>query len=265
VVRYVKGVAVLDSVPEGPARATAVLVPGFTGSKEDFILVLDALAGAGYRVVAMDQPGQYQSPGPEERSAYTVEWLGSVVNEVASEVTDQPTHLLGHSFGGLVARAAVLARPDRYRSLTLMCSGPAGIDGHRKARMARLEPFARIGMSAVYDEMEREALAAGTGLPPGPMREFLRERFLASSAAGLFGMSDALVTEPDRVAELRAAGVPTMVCFGEHDDAWSPPTQVEMARRLGARVETIPGAAHSPAAERPVDTAELLTRFWDAS
>jgi pimeloyl-ACP methyl ester carboxylesterase len=263
-VGYVRGVAVLDRAPEGPARCTAVLVPGFTGSKEDFALVLDALSAAGYRVVAMDQPGQYQSPGPEERSAYTVEWLGTVVDEVAGEVADRPVHLLGHSFGGLVARAAVLARPDRYRSLTLMCSGPAGIDGNRKERMARLEPFARLGMAALYEEMEREALAAGTGLPAEPLREFLRERFLASSTAGLFGMSDALRSEPDRVDELRAAGVPTMVCFGEHDDAWPPRVQAEMARRLGAPVEVIAGAAHSPAVERPARTAELLTRFWNA-
>jgi pimeloyl-ACP methyl ester carboxylesterase len=262
VVGFVGEVAVLDAAADGVARGTALLVPGFTGSKEDFVFILGTLAEAGYRVVAMDQPGQYQSPGPEQRAAYTVEWLGSVVNRVADEIGAD--HLLGHSFGGLVARAAVLARPDRYRSLTLMCSGPAAIDGNRRERMARLEPFAHRGMVALLAEMEREALAQGTAPPAGPLRDFLRERFLASSPAGLFGMSDALLTEPDRVAELRAVGVPTMVCFGERDDAWGPPAQVEMARRLGARVEVIAGAAHSPAAEQPDATSKVLVEFWSA-
>jgi pimeloyl-ACP methyl ester carboxylesterase len=253
-------VAVLDAAAVGgDPVGTALLVPGFTGSKEDFILILDTLVEAGFRVVAMDQPGQYQSPGPARRSAYTVRWLGGVVDEVAAALGDPDLHLLGHSFGGLVARAAVLARPDRYRSLTLMCSGPAAIDGNRRERMARLEPYARLGMAALYAELEREA-----GPAPEPLGEFLRARFLASTPAGLFGMSDALLSEPDLVPELRLTGVPVLVCFGEHDDAWPPPLQRDMARRLGARVEVVAGAAHSPAAERPAATAKILAGFWSA-
>jgi len=44
-------------------RRPALLVPGFTGSKEDFIPVLQSLAAAGRRVVAMDMLGQYESQG----------------------------------------------------------------------------------------------------------------------------------------------------------------------------------------------------------
>jgi pimeloyl-ACP methyl ester carboxylesterase len=251
-------IAVLDAPAAGEPRGTALLVPGFTGSKEDFALILGDLAAAGYRALALDLPGQYQSPGPDERSAYTMSWLGSVVNEVADDTDGAPVHLVGHSFGGLVARAAVLARPDRYRSLTLMCSGPAAIDGNRRARMARLEPYAHQGMAVLFEAMVAEAP------PPEPLAEFVRERFLASSAAGLFGMSDALLTEPDLVSKLRETGVPAMVCFGEHDDAWGPAAQREMARRLAARVEVFAGAAHSPAAESPAQTALTLLDFWSA-
>ena len=37
-------------------------------------------------------------------------------------------HLVGHSFGGIVARAAVVARPDLFASVTLFCSGRAVYD-----------------------------------------------------------------------------------------------------------------------------------------
>jgi len=47
--------AALYSRPEGEARASAVFVPGFSGSKEDFIPMLAALSAGGYRVVAYDQ------------------------------------------------------------------------------------------------------------------------------------------------------------------------------------------------------------------
>ena len=51
-----------------PSRSTAtgapvLLVPGYTGSKEDFIAVLAPLAAAGHEVLAIDQRGQYESPG----------------------------------------------------------------------------------------------------------------------------------------------------------------------------------------------------------
>jgi pimeloyl-ACP methyl ester carboxylesterase len=261
-------VAVLDTGDTGPGRATggtARLVPGYTGSKEDFAAILDRLAGSGFRAVAMDQPGQYQSPGPDDQDWYSVARLGSVVNEVADALDGGPVHLLGHSFGGLVARAAVLARPDRYRSLILLCSGPAAIDGGRRQRMERLEPVAAHGMAAVYAAIQREAAAdPAMAQPTGALAGFLRERFLASSPAGLLGMGHALRDEPDLVAELRETKVPALVCYGETDDAWGPAAQREMAARLGAGIAVIEGAGHSPAADQPARTAAALSAFWSA-
>jgi pimeloyl-ACP methyl ester carboxylesterase len=253
-------IAILDVAPAGTPAGTALLVPGFTGGKEDFAPILDPLSDAGFRVVAMDLPGQHQSPGPADRGQYTTDRLGAVVNELAASLGDPRPHLLGHSFGGLVARAAVLAAPGRYRSLVLLDSGPSAIDGGRRETMVRLTPYARGGMPAVY----AARLAA---YPPDPdtpveLSRFLRERFLASSLDGLFGMSDALLNEPDRVDELRATGVPVLVCYGETDDAWHPELQHRMATRLGARVAAIANASHSPAVEAPEATAALLAAFW---
>jgi len=258
-------VAVLDAVPPpGVAgRATALLVPGYTGSKEDFVPLLDPLAAAGYRVVAMDQPGQNESPGPDDPGAYTLEWLGSVVSAVAKALDDGPVHLLGHSFGGLVSRAAVLAEPASYRSLTLLGSGPAAIGGPRKDRMTALEPLLPRGMAAVYQAVELVAHADPKWIAASPdLKAFLKKRFIASSAGGLKGMGDTLLTAPDRVAELAAASVPLLVCHGEADDAWQPETQTEMARHLGALHEVIAGSAHSPAVENPAATIAVLDAFW---
>ena len=61
-------------------RQPALLVPGYTGSKEDFLLILQALAAAGRQVVAIDMRGQFETPGADDAAAYQ---LGALAADVA--------------------------------------------------------------------------------------------------------------------------------------------------------------------------------------
>lgn len=242
-----------------------VLVPGFTGSKEDFRLVLQPLADAGRRTLAIDQRGQYESPGPDDPAAYSVEALAVDLVALLDALDAGPVHLVGHSFGGLVARAAVLKRPETVCSLTLMCSGPQALTGPRVDLLPLMAPVLESGgMPALVDAVEALGADDPRTLALTPqVRAFLRTRMLASSPAGLVGMGAALTSEPDRVAELRATGVPLLVLHGADDDAWSPAVQAEMAARLDARHVVVPDALHSPAVENPAPTARALTAFFD--
>ena len=256
--------ALLDTGPTpGSGQPPVLFVPGYTGSKEDFVPLLDPLADEGYRVVAVDQRGQYESPGVDDPEAYTVPVLARDVLAVIDDIGG-PVHLVGHSFGGLVTRAAVIERRTAVVSLVLLDSGPGAIGGSRRDRINLLEPvLAHGGMAAVLAAMEQ--LAAGDPVwlaHPPELKQFLRQRFLASSEVGLKGMGYALRDEPDRVEELRATGVPLLVAYGEADDAWSPATQAAMADRLGAQQAVIPDAMHSPAVENPDELLRVLTSFW---
>jgi pimeloyl-ACP methyl ester carboxylesterase len=257
--------AALDTGPAG--GGTVLLVAGYTGSKEDFAPLLSPLADAGLRAVAIDQRGQFESPGPEDPAQYSVAELAADVVTVARQLREQspaPLHLLGHSFGGLVARAAVLAEPALFDSLTLLGSGPARLTGPRAELLDHLSPLLDAGgVQLVNDTLEQVAMTDPRAQAvPAPTREFLTLRFLANSAAGLRGMADAMLGEPDRVAELTATGVPVLVAHGIADDAWSPAVQADMAERLGARHEVIGHAVHSPAIENPARTGEVLLSFW---
>jgi pimeloyl-ACP methyl ester carboxylesterase len=264
-------VAETSGGPISALRATAtgtpvLLVPGYTGSKEDFAPLLEPLAAAGFAAIAIDLPGQYESPGPADPDAYTPELLARSVLEVAAGL-DGPVHLVGHSFGGLVARAAVIADPGAFASLVLMCSGPAGIGGGRRALIEQLEPvLATSGLAGVYAASLTVSRAqAGYVEPPAPLAAFLERRFLAGVPAMLQGMGQALRAEPDRVAELAAVAPPVLVLYGAGDDAWPIEVQDDMARRLRAPVSVIADAAHSPAVENPDATAAALVRFWSGS
>ncbi len=252
--------AALEASPRRQTRDTVVLVPGYTGSKEDFLLLLAQLTAAGHRVIAYDQRGQYES-APDDADdtspefSYEVEALAQDLLEV---IGGTPAHVVGHSFGGLVSRAAAIQDPGRFRSLTLLDSGPAALAGLRALRIELLRPvLLERGKAGVWEYMVNDEL-------PADVAAFSHRRFHANSAAGLLAMGDALVAEADRTAELASTGVPLLVAHGEADDAWPPDVQAEMARRLGARHAVIAGAVHSPAVEQADATARVLLAFWEA-
>lgn len=265
---FTGGAGPLIALDTGPADGpTVLLVAGYTGTKEDFAPLLRPLCAAGYRAVALDQRGQYESPGPDDPAAYTVEILAGdliAVTRVLREETPGPLHLLGHSFGGLVSRAAVLAEPTLFSSLTLLGSGPSELVGARADMMEHLAPLLDAGgVQLVHETLEQLAMTDPKAQAiPAATKAFLRERFLRNSEAGLRGMAAALTSEPDRVAELAAVDLPILVAHGVADDAWPPAVQADMARRLGARHEVIPASIHSPAIENPRQTVEVLLDFW---
>src|SRR3954465_5332463 len=137
------GAGPLTALDTGGAgeRGTILLVPGFTGSKEDFAPPLRPLCAADLRVVALDQRGQFESPGPDDPARYSVAELADDVVAVARELTAEARaglHLVGPTFGGLVGRAAVLADPALFASLTLLGSGPARLVGPRAVLLDHL-------------------------------------------------------------------------------------------------------------------------------
>lgn len=56
--------------------------------------------------------------------------------------------------------------------------------------------------------------------------------------------------------------LPTMVVYGDHDDAWPPALQHDVAHLLRAREVVLAGAGHSPAIDDPALIAETLASFW---
>jgi pimeloyl-ACP methyl ester carboxylesterase len=277
-------------------RRPALLIPGFTGSKEDFLPVLEPLAAADRTVIAMDLRGQYQSPQAPDRAAYAPAELAADVLAAADAVSRDSAaseagpygspgvHLVGHSMGGLIARDAALLRTGRVLSLTLLSSGPGAISGTRAAILRELlsvldphegaEPDDRDLLRAIIAQVWTERLEPQARVDGTDERiiKFLCERTQRTCPIGLIVMARYLLTCPDRTSELAelaspgaAAALPVMVIYGENDDAWPPAAQRRMASRLHAERSCIPGAAHSPAVEAPDTTARALTTFWNAA
>jgi pimeloyl-ACP methyl ester carboxylesterase len=279
--------AALEAAPASGVceRDAALLVPGYTGSKEDFLAILDLLAGDSRHVVAIDMRGQFETAGADQPGGYAAAALGADILAIMHATGAR--HLVGHSYGGLIGREAVLAAAGaEFASFTLMSSGPGALTGPRardlRAMLAALgvardggggdggggerpdQDALRAGIAELWrSHLEPEATAAGV---PGDIVAFLGRRMLGNDPDGLVLMAAHMLAAPDRTAELaRLDQLPMLVIYGENDNTWSPVAQENMARRLGARRLCIPAAVHSPAVEAPATTASALTQFWDAA
>ncbi|GAA3098629.1 alpha/beta fold hydrolase [Streptomyces rectiviolaceus] len=254
--------ATLDARPPADqAKGTVLLLPGFTGSKEDFIALLRPIADAGYRAISVDGRGQYQTEGPaDDESPYAQDQLAQDVLAQAEAVGGTP-HLLGHSLGGLISRAAALRAPaGTFASLTLMASGPAAISTSQQARAKMLtDALAVLSMAEAWAAIQAMDPPEETDLDG----EALRERWLRHSPAQLIATGKQLCVEPDRVTELADLPLRKHVISGERDDTWPIPWLDDMADRLDAHRTVITGAEHSPNTDRPKETAAALIAFWD--
>jgi pimeloyl-ACP methyl ester carboxylesterase len=178
--------------------------------------------------------------------------------------------ILGHSYGGLVARAAALAGAP-ITGLTLLGSGPGELpNGERRRALDDGEVLLRTeGIAAAQRLREkRDATNPWWAQLPEELRTLLRTRFLSSSAAGLLGMADGLRYEPDLVVQLRkalrSARAGCLVICGEHDNAWPVAMQRDMADRLDADFAVVPRSAHSPNTENPDALLATLLPTWRA-
>lgn len=266
--------ACLEGVPSVPLeerRAPVLLIPGWTGSKEDFLTVLAPLAETGHHAFAIDQRGQYQTPGDADGAhdigTYDIETFAAdaiaIARAIAASSDDMRPHLVGHSFGGHVARAAVIEDADAFRTLTLMCSGPAGL-GPESAKMLMLmaEALPVSTLAEVHAAKRMIEQQSGRPAPPPEIEEFLRTRFCANDPASLLAITRYLVDPPDRVEELISVRMEKLVLFGEADDGWPVSAQADMAGRLHARLAIVGDAGHSPAVDQPEETTRILTGFF---
>ena len=95
-----------------------MLLHGFPETSASWERQIDALAAAGYRVVAPDQRGYSPGARPEGVEHYAIGHLMADVLAIADWFGAHKVDVVGHDWGGMVAWALAIHYPERLRSLT---------------------------------------------------------------------------------------------------------------------------------------------------
>jgi len=201
---------------EGDGPETVVLVNGLADTLETWVFQMDALLGAGYRVLRFDNRGvgaTDKPPGP-----YTTELFARDAKALVYHLGLDDFHLLGVSMGGMIAQEYALAHSEDLRSLTLACTyaAPGPFCSRMFSLWADMAPV--MGVPAVMRDVTLWAFT----VPFFHEGNELLTEFEAEMAA-MDQPVDAYLAQlssirthdtTDRIAQVR---VPTLVLAGEED------------------------------------------------
>lgn len=222
----------------------------------------------GVRTLAPDLHGHGRTPIPPGLTAdHAIDTF--VADLLALLGPSDRFHLVGHSFGGLVAIALALRAPDRVLSLTAI--EPACFDALRLC-----DPL--LHAQSCHEVAQLNSLVA-TDRPAQAMQQVLARWGMAhwdlltdTQRATLTAMAPALLTiglsaalrwhfDPTRLAAL--AHIPTLLIHGEHSpDVAAPICQTIAAAIPGSRCTLLEGAGHMlPLTHRSALKALLRPQF----
>ena len=121
-----------------------VLLHSSCSSRRQWRRLVAELTGR-YRTLALDLHGYGETSWPADPDAFSIDDEVRLVEHVLDRI-DRPAHLVGHSYGGVVALATALRHPRRVRSLALhepvvfqlALAGPLAPVGAEITRMVEL-------------------------------------------------------------------------------------------------------------------------------
>ena len=136
----------------GDPKATNVLIAihGGPGNSSDYMVSLEQLASTKLAVVTYDQRGTGQST--DSSKGYAMHNYVADLEAVRQAVGVESVHLLGHSWGGLVALRYAVAHPQRVRSIILMGSGVLTPEAAQAGQANKAERIAALQQQGIIPE-----------------------------------------------------------------------------------------------------------------
>lgn len=255
-------------------KPTIILVHGFTGSHEGFQYLVPLLTD--FHLIIPDLPGFGVSPLPHDR--LTLHGLGELLVDFVETINlPEKPHLLGHSMGSLVVSEAARQHSSAFaKKLILISPVPAPIGWVDERR-----PGAIFGQ-LYYKASHRLPIVGKHIATSSKLTRFSTRLIMTAKDADLrrvihghhlnnlnfissISWYSRLHSEINRTgisrykAALRQFNV--LLVGGDRDNVTPLRLQRQAAKKIGAKLVSIPGVGHLAHYEKPTELAQAIVRF----
>ena len=231
-----------------------VLVHGFGGNLENWLLNHAALCEGGHTVAALDLPGHGESA--KDVQSGSLEELSSAVLAYMDAMELERAHLVGHSLGGAICLAVAGRAPERIRSLTLLA--PAGLG--QPADGGYIRGFAEATSSKQLKPVLQKLFADPELVTRQLVNDTLKYKRLEGVEQALLTIAGAGIRETIGIQVLSdiADRIPVSVIWGQQDAVIAAP-EPQAFRDAGVELHLLPGVGHMAMVEA-ADAVNRLVR-----
>jgi proline iminopeptidase len=264
---------VADGVP-------VILVHGGPGAASFYLKPLEAL-GEDRPVVRYDQLGAGHADRVTDKRLFTIARFVAELDSLRSSLGFEEAHLIGHSWGSIVAFEYYRKHPQRVASLTLASAALSSPEWARNARrllrtlsdssqrMVRAAEAIGDFDSPDFQSATSEFSARYVTMRPvqadwdSTMKTFGRPLYSHMWGPSEFTVTGTLKTY-DVTRQLRTIKVPTLYTVGEFDEADPATIKRFAALTPGSQYVVIPGAAHITTWDNADETVRVQREFLRA-
>ena len=232
---------------QGEGEAIVVLHGGPGVPHDYFLPHLESLADR-HQVIFYDQRATGQSSADVDPATITMGTFIADLDALREAYGLDAMHLLGHSWGGLLAMQYAVRYPQHVRSLILVDSAPASSELDEQGMTIREERLSEEDRQAMAAVMQTEDFAAGD---PAAIMEYLRiaekvkfhdptrmadlhlelDRTTLGKLMSVSGALRGYLADYDIHDQLDAINCPTLIIHGAAD-----PIPLESAERIHQRI-----------------------------
>jgi len=265
-------------VGEDTGKPPLLVLHGGPGSAHNYMLALAALAEEGRQIVFYDQLGGGISDRPKDDSLWTTTFFVEEVDRVRKHLGLQDIHLLGHSWGGMLAIEYMLTKPKGVRSITLasaMISMPL--------YQTEVEKLKKDLPDRVYAALIKHETAGTTdsaeyaeAMRVYDARHIFRGKLWPkqfSSANPAFGDSYKLMwgaseayangrlKKWDKLNQLKEITIPTLITSGQYDELTPEQALITQANIPGSEIKIFTAGSHCAHIEYPEEYVAVVEEF----
>jgi 3-oxoadipate enol-lactonase len=245
-------------VVEAGSGPTVLCLHGIGSGSAAFQPQVDELAGE-LRLLAWDAPGYGKSEDPE--TVLDLDGFADAAAQVVNERADGPVHVLGVSWGGVIAMRLARRHPELVRSMVLADSSRGSARRPEQAAAMRDRARELRSRGAAEFAATRAPRLLSANASPELVRRATQTMAESVRLPGYGHAADSMAAT-DLTDELSGIRTPTLVLCGSEDTV----TGVEESQALAGGIQdavfvTLRGAGHLANQESPESFNAWLSSF----